>query len=204
MARHRRTARQSCGGIWNAVPNDGYWIEAQRIVNEMAEDSHRDKMDSPPVGPVPVLKLSVQAYAGAIYFITFRAIGENGLSTDYTTQVWRKPGSMGIEIRSFAKVKGSEREVKDFKISDNGNSSKEKEGLCATVQMSNTDVNCVRSESSKFRIHGFYILLEQIRSQKPSLKYAMAKKCASTKWRKLSENEKMVFMSEAAQRLNKD
>ncbi|XP_074284644.1 uncharacterized protein LOC141609493 [Silene latifolia] len=208
MARIRVNPRQSCGRIVKASRNSWYWIKAQRIVNDMAEDSHKDKMDSPPVGPVSVVKLSVQGVAGLLYFITFRVIGENGLSTDYTTDVWRKPGSQGIKISSFAKVEGSEREVSS-EIFEEKKSSEGKEGLdlfkglSTPVQTGNTDVIQGNNESSKLRIHGFHILLEQIRSQRPSLKYAMARKWASTSWRKLSENEKMIFMGEAAKRLNK-
>ncbi|XP_074284643.1 uncharacterized protein LOC141609491 [Silene latifolia] len=176
MARIRVNPRQSCGRIVKASRNSWYWIKAQRIVNDMAEDSHKDKMDSPPVGPVSVVKLGVQGVAGLLYFITFRVI-EREVSSEIFEEKKSSKGKEGLDL---------------FK------------GLSTPVQTSNTDVIQGYNESSKLRIHGFHILLEQIRNQRPSLKYAMARKWASTSWRKLSENEKMIFVGEAAKRLNKD
>ncbi|XP_074282158.1 uncharacterized protein LOC141606767 isoform X2 [Silene latifolia] len=184
------------GGTYPVDRDSTYWDHAKSIAKQLTV-SHAKYMDSDPVGPIWLLKADVYGVQGLMFMIIFRVKGSNGISVAYNAKVWLKP-SNAIEVESFGKVENSERIPKDWvpgaiypsvkKTSTKKMGKKGLElfkGLSSPVSMTSSELDC-RNDTGKLRTRAFYILLEQIRSQR-SWDYSRAGKCASTIWRKLPE-----------------
>ncbi|KAK9678246.1 hypothetical protein RND81_11G198600 [Saponaria officinalis] len=222
----KQTYRSTCGVFGPIVPIDRKtvcWQDAMFITNHIL----RDHLDSPPIAPVRLLKADFQMRVGIMYYLTFRVKAADGVSTTYKAHVLRKPGAFHVHTYLFEKVPGSQRRERrkkscstagdDTKSNETGNSKKGNKQVAphkgrkpvskirAMSGDSAVDVDVgprlVSGEKScNLHIRAFNLLVAQIRSTAPCVKYARARKAASCKWKSLSIDEKMVFMEEAAKR----
>ncbi|KAH9607445.1 hypothetical protein KSS87_019342 [Heliosperma pusillum] len=188
------------GRIRPALRNGEYWELANELIPEIIK-LYQHKMDSPPVGPVRLTKLSLLGAMGMYLFMTLRVKGEDGILVSYESKAWLKVGNLGTKILSFQKVSGSERKSKSINNSEK-KIVKERldvfKGLSLPAEMTTSGLDS-GIVSGKLRTRAFCILVEQIRSQR-SWTYSRAKKCASTIWKGFSESERMIFLGEAAKR----
>ncbi|XP_074284578.1 uncharacterized protein LOC141609431 [Silene latifolia] len=196
------------GRIFSASRTCAYWKNAEELVPEII-NKYKGKMESPPVGPGRLTKLNVQAATGVYYYLTLRIKREDGFIATYEAKALFQVGNLGFKIISFDKVPGSETKSKSSKTVKTVSTKKMGKkgldvfkGLSIPLPMANSEFDS-RIVSGKLRTRAFCILVEQIRSQR-SWNYSRAKKCASTIWKELSESEKMVFLSEAAKRSEKN
>ncbi|XP_074282150.1 uncharacterized protein LOC141606764 [Silene latifolia] len=198
------------GRAYRVSRNTTYWDMAKRMAKETSV-SHQHLMDSP-ARYVRLLKAYCWSVKGLMFKITFRVKGENGVSVAYTAQVWSNICKRPFQVFTFDKVPGSERKPKDWEINGSNNSDKKVstkkmgmkgldlfKGLSSSVAMTKSELDC-RNDTGKLRTHAFYVLLEQIRSQR-SWSYSRVRKSASTIWKKLPESEKMIFLGGAAKRI---
>ncbi|XP_074284582.1 uncharacterized protein LOC141609432 isoform X2 [Silene latifolia] len=181
------------GRIFPASRTCEYWKDAEELVPEII-DKYKHNMESPPVGPGRLTKLNVQAATGVYYYLTLRIKREDGFIATYEAKALLQVGNLGTKILSFEKVPGSETKSKNSKTEKTESTKKMGKkgldifkGLSLPLPMTNSEFDSG----------------EQIRSQR-SWNYSRAKKCASTIWKELSESEKMVFLSEAAKRSEKN
>ncbi|XP_074278842.1 uncharacterized protein LOC141602470 [Silene latifolia] len=205
MGKRRRTMFDYAETYWPA-PTDAYWRHAEEIAQEIVV-SYKHHLDSPPVERVRIVKLGVEGGYGVEYYMTIEVTGENGINTSYAVKVYRLPSGLPYQVASFDKIVGSERKTTSC-VSADEKASTTKSGKKRASDSTMPDDNESSTESvsgvvGRVRTRGFYILVEQIRSEKPNLSYAKARKTASSTWRKLSEDEKMTFMGKAAKRLKK-
>ncbi|XP_074281862.1 uncharacterized protein LOC141606578 [Silene latifolia] len=89
------------GGPRTAVRNDGYWRSVEKLIPGFI-DLHKDKMET-----VVMTKLIYQYHddASLCYYPTLSVKGEDGVTTLYEANIWRKPGvDQGTQTFYFRKV----------------------------------------------------------------------------------------------------
>ncbi|KAH9607447.1 hypothetical protein KSS87_019344 [Heliosperma pusillum] len=156
------------GRLCPALRNGTSWKRANELIPEIIK-LYQHKMDSPPVGPVRLKKLRLQATTGMYYFMTLRVKGEDGILVSYECKAWLRVGNLGIKILSLQKVPGSERKSKAINNSEKKKIVKERldvfKGLSLPAEMTTSGLDS-GIVSGKLRTRGFCILVEQIRSQR--------------------------------------
>ncbi|XP_074284175.1 uncharacterized protein LOC141608730 [Silene latifolia] len=99
--RNQNDATIRGGGPRTAVRNDGYWRSVEKLIPGII-DLHKDKMET-----VVMTKLIYQYLddASLCYYPTLSVKGEDGVTTLYEANIWRKPGvDQGIQTFYFRKV----------------------------------------------------------------------------------------------------